>query len=181
MKTHYLLPCACGKKIEVDGGQAGLTARCVCGAEVSVPTMRGLATLERVEPRASLSERPSTDWGTRQGTVFLGLVIALAASIGGAYEWYKTPKQKPELIDDFSAVDRGLVEQLTLEQLWEEWHAYQTPLDDRGEVPVMSAFLYLEAEGWRRLKIWAGVLVLGLVVTALGLCIKSQKRTVPKS
>jgi len=175
MKTLYLLPCACGKKIEVDGGQAGLTARCSCGAEVPVPTMRGLATLERAEPQALLSQRPNADWGTRQGIIFLGLFIAFVASIGGAYEWYKTPTQKPELVDDFRDIDRGLVDQLTLEELWEEWHKYQFPLEDRGEVAPMAAFLYLEAEGWRKLKIWGGVLVFGLAVVGVGLCVKPHQ------
>ncbi|HUY31341.1 MAG TPA: hypothetical protein VMV69_01065 [Pirellulales bacterium] len=175
MQSHYLLPCACGNKIEVDGGQAGLTARCACGAEVPVPTMRGLEALERVGPQASPSQKPSADWGTRQGIIFLGLVIALAASIGGAYEWYKIPT-KPELADDISAIVRGSVDQLTLEALWEDWHNLQTALDDRGEVPPMAAYMYLEAEGRRRLKILGGVLVFGLAVAALGLFGKSAAR-----
>jgi hypothetical protein len=181
MKTLYLLPCSCGKKIEVDGGQAGLTARCSCGAEMPVPTMRGLATLERVEPRASPSEPSGSNWGTRQGIIFLGLVIIFAASIGGAFTWYTTPREKPELVDDFREIDRGLVDQLTLEELWEEWHHYQTPLDERGEVPYMAAFLYWEAEGGRKLKIWGGVLVFGLLITVLGLCVKPPGRPVSKS
>jgi hypothetical protein len=181
MKTLYLLPCSCGKKIEVDGGQAGLTAHCSCGTEVPVPTMRGLATLERVEPRALPSEPSGSNWGTRQGIIFLGLVITFAASIGGAITWYTTPKEKPELVDDFREIDRGLVDQLTLEELWESWHIYQMPLDERGEEPHMAAFLYLEAEGWPRLKIWGGVLVFGLVVAALGLCVKPPRRPVSKS
>ncbi len=181
MKTLYLLPYSCGKKIEVDGGQAGLTARCSCGAEVPVPTMRGLATLERVEPRALPSQRPRADWGTRQGIIFLGLVIIFAASIGGAYTWYTTPWEKPELVDDFREIDRGLVEKLTLEELWVSWHTYQIPLDERGEEPHMAAFLYLEAEGGRKLKIWGGVLVFWLVVAALGLCVKPPGRAIPKS
>ncbi|HVC92281.1 MAG TPA: hypothetical protein VND64_01260 [Pirellulales bacterium] len=176
MKSLYLLPCTCGKKIEVDGGQAGLTARCSCGAEVPVPTMRGLAALERAEPPTAQSDRPSATWGTRQGVIFLGLVIVFAASVGGAYTWSKTPREKPEVVKDFRDIDRELIDQLTLEELWGEWHKYQTPLDDRGELAPMANFLYFEAEGWRWLKIWGGVLVFGLVVAALGLCIKPPGR-----
>ncbi len=176
MNRYYLLPCACGKKIEVEGSQAGLSVRCSCGAELSVPTMRGLASLERTEPRALPSERPSAPWGPRQGLIFLGLLIVLGASLGGLYIWWFQIPRLPTINDAWLANDRTEIENMTLEELWEQWQQFQIDLEDRGEMPEMYRFLQIETEGWRRLKVCGGVLVFGLVVTALGLCIRAPGR-----
>ncbi len=79
--TLYYLPCSCGKKIEVDAGQAGLSVRCQCGADLTVPTMRGLKQLEPVEAPSEVvaAETQQANWGARQGVVFLGLVVLLGA------------------------------------------------------------------------------------------------------
>jgi len=50
MKIEYLLPCSCGEKLVVDRSQAGLSKRCTCGRDVTVPTLRGLEQLERAAP-----------------------------------------------------------------------------------------------------------------------------------
>ena len=50
----YLLPCPCGLSVEVEPGQAGQTAACACGENLTVPTMLQIKALppapEKREP-----------------------------------------------------------------------------------------------------------------------------------
>jgi hypothetical protein len=56
--------------------QAGQTVRCQCGAVLEVPTLRGLADLERIESSGPRADRA---WGNRHRVVFAFLVGAIAS------------------------------------------------------------------------------------------------------
>ena len=102
---HYLLPCQCGQKLPVDTSQAGLPVRCACGAELQVPTLRGLAALERAT-ETSLG-KPAGEWGPRQAAAFLGLsILAIALAVATAL-WLTFPKF-PEF--HFGPLDRQAIE-----------------------------------------------------------------------
>src|SRR5947209_2018237 len=75
MKTTYLLPCQCGEKLQVDASESGLIMKCGCGASLEVPTMRGLAQLERVTVEESAA--PSRGWGGAQRSMAIGALIAI--------------------------------------------------------------------------------------------------------
>ncbi|HEV3023910.1 MAG TPA: hypothetical protein VGX76_15650, partial [Pirellulales bacterium] len=172
----YLLPCTCGKKIEVDAGQAGLSVRCSCGADVPVPTMRGLALLERTEPRILPSEGPSTDWGRRQGLIFLGLVIMLAASLGGLYVWWVRPILRP-WTDEAGAMVRAPVVELNLEKSWELWKQLRQGPDAQHNIGGgMEEFLMAERRSWVWLEVLGGVLLVGAVVVVAGLFTRKGRR-----
>ncbi len=78
MRAKYLLPCSCGEKIAVEAAQAGQTVRCACGAELDVPTMSSITSLEQVEPEAEAGpSRPESAWGRREAWILLGTVVLL--------------------------------------------------------------------------------------------------------
>ena len=56
----YLLPCKCGKSVEVEPGQAGQTVVCGCGEELLVPTMLQIKALP-VAPDKPVSKRDKTN------------------------------------------------------------------------------------------------------------------------
>jgi hypothetical protein len=76
----YLLPCDCGHKTAVSSVQAGETVRCVCGAALVVPSMRGLRALETAEP-APRGRRGSRRWEDRHRAAFV-LLVAAAVCLG---------------------------------------------------------------------------------------------------
>jgi hypothetical protein len=76
--SSFLLPCECGRKLEVTAAQAGQRMTCACGRAVDVPTLRGLQSLERTGDETAPTPRR---WGARQGLLFLGTAIALVSLI----------------------------------------------------------------------------------------------------
>jgi hypothetical protein len=87
MKTAYLLPCQCGRKWEVDAGQAGTQIDCSCGQKLAVPSVRGLRHLEVASAAESIPER--TTWSPTRGAVFsLGLFVAVAALLFSGFNGY---------------------------------------------------------------------------------------------
>jgi hypothetical protein len=174
MKTLYLLPCTCGKKIEVDAGQAGLNVRCSCGAEVNVPTMRGIAQLERSEPRTLPAAKPGAEWGRRQGLIFLGMVIMLAASLGGLYVWWNYFPHLNPWTDEDAAKIRAPVAELTLEQSWELWKQLRQGPEAQHQIDWMPTFLNREERCWVWFEVLGGVFALGAAVSVAGLCSKKR-------
>ena len=83
MSIRYLLPCLCGKKIPVDRAQAGQTIQCECGADVEVPTLLGLRSLEMIEEESPTTTR--SGWGVPQGLTIVGGVITLGAVAACSY------------------------------------------------------------------------------------------------
>ena len=55
----YLLPCKCGKSVEVEPGQAGQTVVCGCGEKLLVPTMLQIKALP-VAPDKPISPKDKT-------------------------------------------------------------------------------------------------------------------------
>ena len=116
----YLLPCACGDKREVDQTQAGLTVRCHCGAELVVPTMRGLAKLERATPGVTV---PARTWNRRKGVLFLGACITLVSLAVLAFLRTRAP------VDPQPYINRGFeiagstadLDRASTKDLWELW------------------------------------------------------------
>ena len=90
MKTVYLLPCACGRRLEVDVGQAGTQIECSCGQSLAVPSIRGLKQLEEVA-NSLPEEKPRPAWSAWRGAAFsLGLLLAVISLAYAAYNayWY---------------------------------------------------------------------------------------------
>src|SRR5436309_2466055 len=71
----YLLPCSCGQKTRITGAQAGAQVTCICGKNLSVPTLRGIRQLE-IAP-SEKTARPAATWSRVHGGLFAsGLAIA---------------------------------------------------------------------------------------------------------
>lgn len=91
MAVKYRLPCACGKSVEVDSSQAGLSVACACGQQMEVPTHRGLMQLERVELAPSKvlksggGDHGSSNWGPRKGLRFLGITVEVIYAVFMAF------------------------------------------------------------------------------------------------
>jgi hypothetical protein len=107
----YLLPCpACGNKLSVVMGQAGQIVHCACGADVEVPTIRGLRELEQVSDEPIGASR----WTTRHSVAFLGLLILAGALAFSLYLHLRAP------IFDPSGYEQE-VQAASPEQSWEHW------------------------------------------------------------
>ena len=91
MTTQYLLPCSCGRRLEVDAGQAGTQIACSCGRSLEVPSIRGLRQLEIVLESAPEAVPSGAVWNPLRGAIFsLGLLVAavaLAFSVVNVY-WF---------------------------------------------------------------------------------------------
>jgi hypothetical protein len=158
VSTKYLLPCSsCDRRIEVAATQAGREVRCQCGAAMEVPTLQGLARLERAEPGQAPPRTPSR-WGVRQRLVLVGLVTLLVAvGLGAAFHWNR-PRTRS-------------VDEITLSQTWHLWqNLRQGPdLHFPYEEDRYKAF-----ESYRR---WMGVAV---VLAAIGIATMAGSLLVPR-
>lgn len=178
MTAYYLLPCSCGKKIEVDAGQSGLNVRCECGAELTVPTMRGLSQLERASaPPANrrLDAAAESTWGARQALVFLGLIILLGAALPAALTWFTYP-QPPRLREDFAELNREDIDQATLLQTWELWKGLRKDFSEESEIPEMHLYLALEKSARTRLIFMGVIGGAGLLLAVVGLLTPATRR-----
>jgi hypothetical protein len=98
MKTTYLLPCQCGESLQVDASESGLAKQCPCGATLKVPTLRGLARLEKVVVEEPASSAGS--WGGPQRGIAIGALIALVG-IGAGIYWTLKPLPRPQDVFSF--------------------------------------------------------------------------------
>lgn len=178
MTAYYLLPCSCGKKIEVDAGQSGLNVRCECGAELTVPTMRGLSQLERASaPPANrrFESSPESTWGARQALVFLGMLILLGAALPATLTWFAYP-QPPRLRDDFAELNREDIDQATLLQTWELWKQLRNDVSDETEMPIMQKYLADEKTARTRLIFMGVIGGIGLATVIAGLLLPAPRK-----
>lgn len=164
MATHYLLPCQCGKKNEVDSSQAGLHVRCECGAELPVPTMRGLSALERIDRAA---EKPGaaggSNWGRRQGLMFLGGVLLAGAALVALFFWSLFPT-RPMLQFDYEAQ-----QQLSPVDSFAEWRELQKGIElPEAEMHVIR-FEQITDELWKWEMVCGGIAGVGLLLIIVGL------------
>lgn len=91
--SDYLLPCTCGKKLGVTKSQAGQSVRCACGKELEVPTLRGMAALERVGTPGAASPK---SWNNRHRVAFLLAIAALVGVLAAGYLAIDLPAPLPE-------------------------------------------------------------------------------------
>ncbi|HVX10634.1 MAG TPA: hypothetical protein VHC22_05600 [Pirellulales bacterium] len=176
MATHYLLPCTCGQKNEVDSSQAGLTVNCACGSKLTVPAMRGLAGLERVEraPPPHLAA-PTNNWGPRQGLMFLGGTVITAAALLALYFWLQLP-EPITLLPDYEAINRQSVDQLTPEQSIERWHELQVGIQRPSDEMQLDFLDRYTASLMQWIMLGGGVGAVGLLLFVIGLCMPSKRR-----
>jgi hypothetical protein len=109
----YLLPCSCGEQSVVSTAQAGGTIRCACGAELQVPTMRGLRELEPLEPHSAAAGRAVT-WDDQHRVAFLLALGALTCLGVAIYLWTLLPAPVVQLTsDEFNvAIDAASTDEL---------------------------------------------------------------------
>jgi hypothetical protein len=87
VNTKYLLPCSCGRKIQIQLRQAGEIVRCECGTSLEVPKLTGIKLLQRLEVTVEPKITRIT-WTTgHRLTFFGGLVILAGIVIGGWLIW----------------------------------------------------------------------------------------------
>lgn len=82
MSQQYLLPCSCGQKTRVAPAQAGGQVSCPCGQSLTVPTLRGLRSLE--EAPAEGPTRAAPRWSGVHGVVFVAALLVVAAGLATA-------------------------------------------------------------------------------------------------
>jgi hypothetical protein len=128
---QYLVTCVCGRQLPVEVGQAGEQLTCVCGTNVSVPTLRQLRQL----PVATAAEPVSVakhSWGARQGTIAASLIAATLLLLGAAasrYTEHPLPQFHPEA--QIKMVDQFLTKKSPAE-LWQIWTENYRQLGDKG-------------------------------------------------
>ncbi len=96
MSVKYLLPCSCGKRVPVDATQAGERIRCDCGAEMEVPTLMKLRTLEIAPASPQPRRRLAFVWGPKQALMLLGSIFFL---VGVGWAFYCLAS-RPYFVDD---------------------------------------------------------------------------------
>lgn len=170
MATHYLLPCQCGKKTEVDSSQAGLQVRCECGTELPVPAMRGMAALERVDREADkLGGKKGSTWGRRQGLMFLGGVLVAGAGLIALFFWSMFP-QRPILQYDFEAQ-----QELSPVDSFTEWRELQKGIELPDAELHLSRFDQITDELLQWEMVCGGVAAVGLLFIIVGLATPANR------
>jgi hypothetical protein len=177
MPTHYLLPCQCGKKTEVDSSQSGLNVRCACGTELAVPAMRGLSALERVEvaPQAVTSE-PGPSWGTHQAMAFLGSTIVVVAALAAfGIWWFRMPEPPFTLLENYQESNRAIIDQQPPETLILIWEDFKTGIEKPQAEAVLDHYDAAIAEvlGWE--AVIGSIGAVGLVLVMVGLFMGASK------
>ena len=189
--TTYLLPCNCGKKLPVEAPQAGQTVRCSCGESLEVPTIRGLAKLQRVAQPASAGSGPR--WGPRKGVLFLGAVIAVLALItAGVLHLRRHQVAKGFTIPDTTFTDeraeeiRQTVDEMSPARAWFWWkrlrggiHRRQTRAELERERLLLQRQAAIDAyTPW--IIVAYSMVVVGVIVSAVPLLFMSPARTVKR-
>lgn len=182
MATHYWLPCSCGNKNEIDANQAGLTVRCSCGTELSVPAMRGLADLERVERTAApAASQTASAWGRRHGVVFLGGVILTLAALLALFFWSRIPP-RPALLPDYEAINRQYNDQLSLDDSFALWHELlQKGITDPGLEAQLDIIDRITENIMQWEMVCGGFAAVGLLLIVVGLLMPSDRRPAARS
>jgi hypothetical protein len=109
MKTVYLLPCSCGRELEVDVAQAGSDVVCECGNSVVVPTIRQLKQLKQSQSQRQNTPVKVSGWTAAHGAAFsLGLLVAIVALVFAGYNGYVfwgTQKMRDPVADAISDIN----------------------------------------------------------------------------
>lgn len=170
MTIEYLLPCTCGEKLAVDRSQAGLSVRCRCGAELAVPTLRGLAALERAPAEAE----PSQEWGPRQALWLAGGWVAALGVLAVVVLWLMAPRYPQSQIDEQLEIVRRAadIEAMTPKQALDLWNALAEGLNRQTPPGIVA---YGEAA-----VIYRSRMRMALVVAGAGLVLLGAAFLVPK-
>jgi hypothetical protein len=164
-RIRYRLACKCGQSVLVDRSQAGLAIRCACGAELEVPTIRGLRQLEQVAHREA-----SSRWGNRQALLVIGLALAAIGFGGGAYRQF-FPPQLPYTQADFERdieAGKAAIRQAPPEQTFQYWEELRRGID-RREPAFLVQHRVRTAENRRWMWVMYALGVAGLTVAGASL------------
>ena len=184
MKAKYLLPCPCGRQIPVQASQAGQQLQCECGAALEVPSMRGLAELERIGPTLdaapSAPARPTAPasqtaqkkgrrsaqrrapvWGTRQRLLLIGALMATVGVGTGAYFYVF----RPRILD---------AEVMAPIQTWNVWRDLSHGIDQHPAWE--SAYLEYLASYHRWMIVAGAITGTGVIVMASSLLAPRSRR-----
>jgi len=123
----FLLPCACGNQIPVSSKDAGLMVTCSCGAQVKVPTSRGLNALPRIGGGdEDVRSDAGRGWGLRNQLLTAGLVCLLFGGIATATLIWKRPVEPSRAM---AAQEFKYMPPETLVNLWIQYQEGFQPLD----------------------------------------------------
>lgn len=168
MVTTYLVPCDCGKTLEVEPSQAGLSVTCDCGAATELPTLGGLRSFPTKEQQKA--SRGSA-WGPRQGLLTAGLLMVAVSAVLMLAFYIGRPRE-PELIPADREGMRAQAQGMTLVQSLKEWQKY--PKELSGDVHPMWAQTELAQRNYR---LWMGsvaaVGVVGFVLVGVSRLVRS--------
>lgn len=183
VRAKYLLPCPCGEKIAVEASQAGQEIRCRCGAALEVPTMRGLAQLERAGPKPAVGRSTATPqtgqasdvppaagrstirgstsvWGTRQRLVLVGGFITVLG-LGSAIVLYAG---RPRLLD---------LERYPPIGTWQLWHDLRQGIEQR---PAWEEQYTRSVAGYHRWMVVASAIAgIGVLLMASPLLVRKRR------
>ena len=173
MSTKYLLPCpSCQHTSEVDAGQAGDRITCSCGAQVDVPTLRGLRALQPATAPDKAAAKPASNWGLRQGLMLFGSVVLLVGLLPAAY-LYIRKVDAPQL--DIALTIEQNSKQLDAMPLSDSWNYYEglskLGLLEHPRLEVMAYEHYMESFK-TRMTAALSVACLGLLVLLAGWLLK---------
>lgn len=173
MNPIYLLPCHCGRKIQVQARHAGVIVTCDCGASLEVPTLLGLRALEQVEVQVQ-PKTPKTAWSTGHRIIFLGLIVILAAVVVGV--WLFTARPTDPYANFTPEQMREATEKLTPVQSWRLWQMLDKSKLDGRKRPAELFFADQQAQYrvyWWLLALIAGT---GLVLIAAGIIVVNLRK-----
>jgi hypothetical protein len=154
----YLLACTCGQKTVVSTAQAGQTVRCLCGAALQVPTLRGLAQLEPAVAAAGEKRqgRAARVWEDRHRAAFLLVLASCACLAVAGYLWLSMPPRP--VPPDPRAITKS-AEELTATEAFQVYNEMSqgltNPAVDVNERP-------------RRLMAWGIAFAAGVAVVLAG-------------
>lgn len=159
MSVRYRLPCRCGQTVLVERSQAGLTVTCSCGAQLEVPTIRGLAQLESLQ-----SSPDKLGWTAQYGLLLIGALIALLA--GGAVGW-RVVKQGPDLyseesIDAFVNEAAMKTDRMTPGEVVLQWQALRE-LPYLEDPSIKKQYYAVRSEYQRWTWVLAGIAAAGVL------------------
>ena len=176
MRTKYLLPCSCGEKIAVDASQAGEQVRCVCGANLDVPSLRGLRQLETAEAAEPLPARSQPNaWGLRQGLRLAGTLLMVAGLLPALLLYTQIPEEP--VFDQQLNLELNLrrIDEMTVDQTWMVWKQ-----DVLGpglmEYPMQAREAYLAQRSFllRWITFSLSIAAIGIVLAIAGLAMRKR-------
>jgi hypothetical protein len=134
---------------------------CTCGALVQAPTLLHMTFLEPVAAEAQpIVQSSGAAWGLRTRMRLLGVVLVLAALIGGVWLFVERPTSRFDMVDPEQL--RETAKSLPPLRTWQIWEQMKQGLDRRIDQQYAAAV--------QRFRLWqltvavAAVLGIGLVV-----------------